>query len=191
MFGLKAPTPPEWFEACAADLDALLADHAHCEHKAAASALSMLAKHPDEPAICDAMVALAHEELEHYQAMAEVVRRRGGRLGHADKDPYVQALLPLARRQGPAEALVDRLLIAGLIEARSAERFFILAEQLEDEELRGFYADFAKTESRHHATFLDLAFGVLPREVVKARFEELAEAEAAIMLARPPEARMH
>lgn len=191
MFGLKAPTPPTWFEACAANLDALLADHAHCEHKAAASALSMLAKHPDEPVISEAMVALAQEELEHYQIMAALVHKRGGKLGHADKDPYVVALLPLARRQGPAEALVDRLLISSLIEARSAERFFILAEKLDDEELRAFYADFAITESRHHAHFLDLAFGVLPREVVKARFDELAAQEAEIMLARPPEPRMH
>lgn len=191
MFGLKAATPPTWLEACRGDVAALLADHAHCEHKAAASALSLLAKHPDDPALSEAMVALAHEELEHYQAMAQVVRARGERLGHADKDPYVQALLPLARRHGAAEALVDRLLISSLIEARSAERFFILAEGLDEPELRAMYADFAKTESRHHSTFLDLAFGFSPREAVKARFEELAAAEAEIMLARPPEPRMH
>lgn len=191
MFGLKASTPPSWLEACRADVGALLADHAHCEHKAAASALSMLAKHPDDAGLSEAMLALAHEELEHYQAMARIVHARGGRLGHADKDPYVQALLPLARRQGAAEALVDRLLISSLIEARSAERFFLLAEGLDEPELRELYADFAKTEARHHSTFLELAFAVLPREAVKARFEELAEAEASIMLARPPEPRMH
>lgn len=190
MFCLKSETPAEWLQVVLADVDKLLADHAYCEKKAAASAMSLIAKCPDDPILVPAMIDLAREELEHFERLWKVLQGRGVPLGPMDKDPYVAELLPLARKQGD-EALIDRLLISSLIEARSAERFFILADHLPDPELRAMYQELSVTESRHHTAFVNLANHYAPRETIKARLNELAEQEAAIVARLPVAPRMH
>ena len=133
---MKSETEARWLEVVLADVDRLLADHAYCEKKAAASAMSLIARHPDDPVLVPAMLDLAREELEHFERLWHLLQARNIPLGAMDRDPYVSELMPLARKQGPSEALVDRLLISSLIEARSAERFFLLADHLPDPELR-------------------------------------------------------
>lgn len=191
MFCLKSETEARWLEAVQADVDALLVDHAWCEKKAAASAMSLIARHPDDPVLVPAMMALAHEELEHFERLWTLLRARGVSLGTMDKDPYVTELMPLIRKGDATEGLVDRLLVSSLIEARSAERFFILAEHLEDAELRAMYRDLAATESRHHTTFVNLAMAYAPREAVRERLAALSEQEAAIVARLPVSPRMH
>lgn len=190
MFCLQSKTDAQWLEVVLADVDALLADHAYCEKKAAASAMSLIGRYPDDPVLVPQMIRLAQEELEHFERIYHVITARGGKLGQIDKDPYVQELLPLCRKQG-VEALIDRLLVASLIEARSAERFFLLAEHLPDADLRALYQELAATESGHHTQFVNLAYHYAPREVVKARLAELSREEAAIVARLPVAPRMH
>lgn len=190
MFCLQSKTDSRWLEVVLADVDALLADHAYCEKKAAASAMSLIGRYPDDAFLVPKMVELAREELEHFDRIYGILVARGAKLGSIDKDPYVQELLPLARKNG-VEALIDRLLIASLIEARSAERFFLLAEHLPDAELRALYRELAETESGHHTIFVNLAFHYAPREAIKARLAELSAQEAAIVEKLPIAARMH
>jgi tRNA 2-(methylsulfanyl)-N6-isopentenyladenosine37 hydroxylase len=190
MFCLKSDTKKEWVEAVAADPKNLLKDHAHCENKAAASAMSLLAKFPNDKFLVKSMVALAHEELEHFEEIYDILEAKGWELGHMDKDPYVQQLIPLGRKNGK-EHIIDRLLISALIEARSAERFSLLAEALEDPELKGLYKRLFTVEARHHSTFIELACHYDDREVIKHRLTELAIAEAKIVDEMPVMARMH
>lgn len=190
MFCLQSKTDARWLEVVLANVDKLLADHAYCEKKAAASAMSLIGRYPDDPVLVPKMIDLAREELEHFDRIYKVLIQRGGTLGLIDKDPYVQELLPLARKHG-VEALIDRLLIASLIEARSAERFFLLAEHLPDPELRALYKELAATESGHHTQFVNLAYEYAPREEVKARLAELSREEAAIVERLPVAPRMH
>ena len=191
MFCLKSETEARWLEVVLADVDRLLADHAYCEKKAAASAMSLIARHPDDPVLVPAMLDLAREELEHFERLWHLLQARNIPLGPMDRDPYVSELMPLARKTGSTEALVDRLLISSLIEARSAERFFLLADHLPDAELRALYRDLSTTEARHHTQFVNLATHYAPRDEVRARLAELSLAEAAIVARLPVAARMH
>lgn len=190
MFCLQSTTDPKWLELVSANVEKLLADHAYCEQKAAASALSLINRYPDDPVLVPQMMKLAQEELEHFERIYKVLSARGYKLGQMDKDPYVGELLPLCRKHG-LEALIDRLLVASLIEARSAERFFMLADGLEDDELRALYKELSVTESQHHTQFVNLAFNYAPREDVKARLAELSTAEAEIVARLPISPRMH
>src|SRR5687768_9639532 len=100
MFCLKSETDQAWLDAVLADVDALLADHAYCEKKAAASAMSLIARCPDDEALVPVMIDLAREELEHFERLWKLLKARGVDLGPMDKDPYVAELMPLARKQG-------------------------------------------------------------------------------------------
>lgn len=190
MFCLESTTDPRWLEVVIAQPDRLLADHAYCEKKAAATAMSLIGKYPDDTFLVPKLIDLAKEELEHFERLYAILKERGIPLGYVDKDPYVGELLPLARKQG-IEGLIDRLLVSSLIEARSAERFFLLAEHLPDEELRALYKDLSVTESRHHTMFVTLACNYAPKEEVRARLKELATEEAAIVARLPIAPRMH
>ena len=190
VFCLQSETDQKWLELVIDNVDKLLADHAYCEQKAAASAMSLINKYPDDPFLVRSMLKLAHEELEHFEQLYEILQARGIPLGAIDKDPYVAELLPLCRKHGK-ESLIDRLLVASLIEARSAERFFLLADHLPDPELRAIYKDLSVTESRHHTQFVNLAYNYAPREEVKARLDELSRLEAEIVARLPVAPRMH
>lgn len=190
MFCLQSDTDQQWIALVIANTDKLLADHAYCEQKAAASALSLINKYPDDPVLVKAMLKLAHEELEHFELLYDHLKARNITMGGIDKDPYVAELLPLCRRHG-LESLIDRLLVASLIEARSAERFRLLADHLPDADLRALYQDLFVTESRHHTQFVNLAQRYASREEIKARLEELSKLEAEIVARLPILPRMH
>ncbi len=170
-------------------MDAVLVDHAHCEKKAAASAMSLVVGYPEFEELVRRMSALAVEELQHFRAVYERIVQRGLALGRDQGDPYAQKLMALARaNQG---RLTDRLLLFGLIEARSHERLELLATHLEAPDLKRFYGDLAKAESRHAALFRELACLYDDPEAVDERLSERATVEANIVAALPIEPRIH
>lgn len=183
MLGLLIPTHPHWVEAAAADLPALLSDHAHCEIKAAQSALSLVARYAGEmPSLVEPLTALAREESEHFRLVHEQLDRRSERLGLPASDGYVTKLTAAARTdRHKYPALLDKLLVAALIEGRSCERFRLLAEHLPQADLRAFYRDLMASEARHFTLFCTLATDAYGREATRARLAMLATREAEII----------
>ncbi len=181
MLHLLQPTPTHWVAAVRDNLDGLLADHAHCELKAAQSALSLIGRFgAEEPQLIEPLADLAREETQHFRQVNQHIEARGGTMTRPGKDEYVNALRTRAREDhGDAPVLLDRLLIAALIEARSCERFKLLAEGLTDE-LAEFYRALMAAEARHFTLFFGLAeqrFGADARR----RLELLAEREAEVV----------
>lgn len=196
MRATKTTRDEAWLEVALSDELALLADHAHCEKKAAASAFMLITRYADEPGLVSAMVDLAKEELEHFAEVHQVLTARGGRLGKDGGDPYVQALLTHVRSGKAHHALVDRLLVAALIEARSFERLALLGDRHPDPELAELFGRFAKSEARHGAIFVRLARGVGERhgegrEVIDERLRELTTEETRIVEEMPLRCGIH
>lgn len=189
MTFLRSATDPRWVEAALSDLDRTLGDHVHCEKKAAATAVKLIADHPDRPAQVRALAKLAQEEQQHLLAVLVELQRRGGRLPPDEGDPYAQALMKRVR-QG-AERLLDRLLVGALIEARSRERLELLGPALPDPRLRQLFARLAQSEKGHERLFVELAAEAFGAERTQARLAELAEAEAAIVAGLPLLPRIH
>jgi tRNA-(ms[2]io[6]A)-hydroxylase len=173
-------------------MDQVLVDHAHCEKKAAASALSLVSSYPTHETLVRRLSSLAIEELRHFRAVHRLLQQRGLTLGRDLGDPYARALHAELRANG-AERMVDRLLVAGLIEARSCERLELLAGALEDEVLARFYATLARAEAGHARLFTSLAESIAGVETdeVRLRLRELAECEARIVAELPVCARIH
>lgn len=191
-FVILSVTTERWIDVATSNMDAVLVDHAHCEKKAAASAMSLVVGYPELEELVRRMSALAIEELQHFRAVFERIVQRGLALGRDQGDPYAQKLMALARaNQGRQGRLTDRLLLFGLIEARSHERLDLLATHLEAPDLKRFYADLARAESRHAALFRELACLYDDPEAVDDRLSELASAEAGIVAALPIEPRIH
>lgn len=186
MLGLLAATDPSWVETVERDLDRLLSDHAHCELKAAHSALSLVGRYAGEmPELVAPLLALAHEETEHFREVERAIRARGGALAIPASDPYVVALKRLGRDADESPALLDRLLVSALIEARSCERFKVLAERLGDASLRAFYRDLMASEARHHRLFTGIAEARFGEDATRSRLRTLAEREASLASSLP------
>ncbi len=186
---LHLSTPPEWIEVVLKDFDAFLLDHASCERKASATALAFTTQFPDRPELVAAMIELAREELEHFQQVVRVIAARGLTLASDCKDHYVRRLRA-ETRQGRDAFLLDRLLVGGIVEARSCERFALLAGALQGE-LRDFYRELAGAEARHHALFVRLANDAFSPALVGNRLDELLEVEARIVAELPLRAALH
>ncbi len=189
-FPLRLPTPPAWTAAVLADFDSFLLDHAAAEKKASGMAISMLSHYPDRVELVAAMADLAVEELTHYREVVKWIHRRGLLTAADTRDPYVLALREHIR-QGREVYLLDRLLTAGIIEARGAERFGLVARALERGPLQAFYRSIARSEERHYRLFLDLAQRYLDEAVIRARWDELLDVEAAIVAGLPIRAALH
>lgn len=183
------PTDPRWIEVALDDLDAVHADHLHCERKAAQSALSLIRSYPERSDLVDAMARLAHDETRHVVQVAQLMSRRGQAASYDHGDDYAAALRTHIRNREP-ERLLDRLLVFAVIEGRSAERLALLAAALSDPRARDLYAGLATAEIRHRDTFLSLARGAAP-QTWRARAAELAETEAEILRERTIVARIH
>uniref|UniRef100_A0A450ZMK2 tRNA-(Ms[2]io[6]A)-hydroxylase n=1 Tax=Candidatus Kentrum sp. TC TaxID=2126339 RepID=A0A450ZMK2_9GAMM len=177
---LLADTDPGWVAAVEGDFDAFLADHANCERKASALAMSLIVKYPDRQAIISPLIALAQEELEHFRAVYELMETRGLRIVRDTRDPYVEQLLVLLRH-GRNERFLDRLCVASLIECRGAERFRIISEALDDPALKTFYRDLWSSEARHGNLFATLALQYFDADTVYPRLREIAQEEARII----------
>ncbi|MBK7859116.1 MAG: tRNA-(ms[2]io[6]A)-hydroxylase [Archangiaceae bacterium] len=187
---LKAPTDPRWLPLALERFDEVLVDHAHCEKKAAANALSLLQVYPDVPGLPAQMARLAREESSHLAKVLALMEARGLSLGRDPGDPYAKGLQELMRH-GSRERRLDRLLIAGIIESRSHERLQLLADGLGDASLKRLYAELAKSEDGHQKLFVRLARGVEPEREVDARLDELLEAEARLLTSLPLRAAIH
>lgn len=189
---LRVGTSRAWVDAVLADFDAFLLDHAACERKASASALAFVAHYPDRPELVAECIALAREELEHFQRVAGWVARRGLVLAPDRKDPYMQAL---ARgfRKGSDAYFLDRLLTAAVAEARGCERFGLVAAGIPDEPagLKDFYRELARAEVRHQELYIDLARRYFAEAEVAARLEEILEAEAKVVSGLPIRATLY
>ncbi len=158
VLGLKMPTDQRWAAIAQRNLQELLTDHAYCEQKAASNAISLIVKYPEYPDMVAEMTRIAREEMEHFGQVHQKLLDRGFTLGRERKDPYVNDLATLVDRSGSKEqAMVDRLLFAATVEARSCERFRMLSETVEDEDLRNFYYDLMVSEADHYKVFLGFA----------------------------------
>ncbi len=185
MLCLTTPTREAWLDAALADLDAVLIDHAHCEIKAATNALSLASRVPTSMA--PRLAELAEEEVRHFREVLDVLAARGLSLGMPAEDAYAKGLRAIAHRtapsgRSPTETLVDRLLVAALVEARSCERFKLLASALAargEAELSAFYDDLFASEARHYRVLVDLAIEALggDEQRVRARLDALAVEE--------------
>ena len=190
MLSLQSSTSPRWLAQVDAALDEVLIDHAHCEKKAAGVAMNLLFSYVDHVELARAMTEIVNEELEHFRLVLDLLDRRGIPFRKLAPSSYGGRLHELIRKDEPARA-VDRLLVAGLIEARSCERFAALADHVADEELADFYRSLFESEARHHSTYVRLACGFQPEPMVRRRLVELAAAEAGIIGQGDPFARMH
>lgn len=210
MLHLVGATSSLWLASALAALPRVLIDHAHCEHKAAVTALSFCSKYPDDPRLVVALGELARDEAGHFARVAQLCVDRGLDLGHPEKDPYVEALLATVRSTGPDRVLhgrVDRLLCGALIEGRSCERLKLLADALPahkgrdpfvDDDVIAVYTDLWREEATHHLLFIELAERSLSRAGVsdaaaqtKQRLAELAVVEGAIVARLPIRAAIH
>jgi tRNA-(ms[2]io[6]A)-hydroxylase len=194
MLRLKHATDPRWADLVEKDLEEVLTDHAYCEQKAASTAISLIVKFPEFPELVQEMSALAQEEMEHFSRVHEIIMKRGFKLGQERKDEYVNELLGFLKKgNSKAGQLVEKLLFAAMIEARSCERFRVLSEHIEDTELALFYKELMASEAGHHTMFLKLArkFGNPAGIDVDARWNEFLEFEAGMIENYEQRARIH
>lgn len=180
MLHLASETLPTWLPRAISHLDDVLLDHAHCEKKAAGAAVKLLFSYPHYRFLQEPLAGLAREELAHFEQVLVQLDARGIRYETIRPSPYGMALHQLTRRDEP-DRLIDILLISALIEARSCERFGILAHGVGDESLETFYRSLLASEARHHGIYIDLAAELAERSDVELRLEELARKEAAIV----------
>ncbi len=187
---LKHPTSWAWVEQAIAHLNVILLDHSHCERKAAGVALNLMFRYPSNTQLVRQLTAIAREELEHFDQVNHWLERRGIPLAPLNGPPYGAGLKALIRRAEP-ERLLDSLLVSGLIEARSHERFGLLATHCPDQELAKFYRGLMASEARHYGIYWVLADTYFERDVVTQRLDELATQESELLLTLHPEPRIH
>jgi tRNA 2-(methylsulfanyl)-N6-isopentenyladenosine37 hydroxylase len=187
---LQRPPQFAWVEQAIANLDEVLLDHSHCERKAAGVALNLMFRYPAHGPMLKALTAIAQEELEHFEQVNQILAARGVKLRALQPAPYGAGLKAEIRRQEP-ERLLDSLLVAALIEARSHERLGLLAEHCGDPSLGKFYRVLMASEARHYGAYWVLASQDFPREVVNQRLEALAVVESRLLETLHFAPRMH
>jgi tRNA-(ms[2]io[6]A)-hydroxylase len=190
MLCLASSTDPAWVHVALRDPAALLADHAQCEKKAALTALSLTKAFSGDPAAVRELIAFAREELEHYEAVTALLQARDWSLEAHPGDPYVQALREAAAPDCQ-EKLLDRLVVAALIEARSTERLKLLSEHHPDPEIAQFCGELMVAEAGHYVFFVRLASERFGRQAANTRLTELAIREASVVLELPHSSRVH
>jgi len=182
MLGLKLPTDPRWINIVEKNIEEILTDHAFCEQKATSTAISLIVSFPEYTDLVQEMTALVKEEMSHFKMVHDIIIKRGWILGRDRKDNYVLQLIKFFPKGGSRTTqLVHRLLYAALIEARSCERFRLLSEELQDEELAEFYKDLMVSEANHYTMFLGFARHYGDRKEVDKKWQELLDYEAEIM----------
>ncbi|MFI5220209.1 MAG: tRNA-(ms[2]io[6]A)-hydroxylase [Bacteroidia bacterium] len=188
---LKYNTPKTWAESVMKDFDSFLQDHADCERKASAMALSFVSKCPDKVKIIPWLIETALEELEHFQQVYEIMEKRGVRLkNEMPQDMYIKKLLDLIRTK-PEERLLDRFLLASIIECRGTERFRLVAETLDDSDLKSFYKMLWISEAKHGNIFVKMALEYYDKTETYKRLEELSVEEGKICASLPFRAALH
>lgn len=192
MLGLKLSTDPRWVDVAESNLSEILTDHAYCEQKAASNAISIIIRFPEFSEIVSTMLQIAQEELSHFEQVHDKILARGWTLGRERKDEYVNDLLAFIRKgQGRTVDLVDRLLFAAMIEARSCERFRVLSQNIQDPELAQFYHELMISEANHYTTFITLARKYGQDLNVDARWQEYLEYEAEVIAKYGKQEKIH
>jgi tRNA 2-(methylsulfanyl)-N6-isopentenyladenosine37 hydroxylase len=189
---LTSPTRPEWVKTVMSDFPVFMQDHADCERKASAMAMSFVAKYPDRVEIIPDLIETGVEELEHFQQVYAHMAKRGIQLAKEMKqDPYIQALMELCKSD-PISRFLDRLLLASIIECRGAERFRLVCNALDhDAELKEFYHGLWTSEAKHGNIFVHMALRYFPEKQVYDRLNELNRAEGKIIDGLPLRAALH
>jgi tRNA-(ms[2]io[6]A)-hydroxylase len=181
---LKLPTDPRWVNIVEKNIEEILTDHAWCEQKAATNAITIITNNSEHQDLVQDLLALAKEEIDHFEQVHNIIIKRGLKLGRERKDDYVNELYLYMKKSGDGSrvsGLVERLLFSAMIEARSCERFKVLSENIKDEELSAFYRDLMESEAGHYTTFITYArkygFGI----DVEKRWREWLELEESII----------
>ncbi|NWF50206.1 MAG: tRNA-(ms[2]io[6]A)-hydroxylase [Ignavibacteriaceae bacterium] len=190
MLCLKCEANSGWIKAVLKNIDEVIIDHAHCEKKAAGTGMSLLSSYPDKTELTLAMADLVEEEIGHFKSVVQILQSKNITLSKDKGDEYVKALLSYARTTEP-NRLLDRLLIAGIVEARSCERLQLIASAVEDSELRKFYSELSNSEAGHYVAFIKLAKIYFDETIVRARLDELTEIEKSIVQSLPNLPAMH
>jgi tRNA-(ms[2]io[6]A)-hydroxylase len=157
---LELPTDPRWVNIVEKNIEEILTDHAWCEQKAATNAITIITNNPEHQDLVKDLLALAKEEIDHFEQVHNIIIKRGLKLGRERKDDYVNELYLYMKRSidgSRISGLVERLLFSAMIEARSCERFKILSENINDPELAIFYRELMESEAGHYTTFITYA----------------------------------
>lgn len=182
MLGLKLLTDPRWANIAESNLEEILTDHAWCEQKAATNAITIITNNSEHIDLVEELTAIAIEEMEHFQMVVDIIKKRGYTLGRERKDDYVGRLVKFSKRDGSRNtAFIDRLLFAAMIEARSCERFRVLSKNIKDAELAKFYHELMVSEAGHYTTFLNFARKYTIDVDVEKRWAEWLEFEGELI----------
>ena len=181
---LQLPTDPRWANKVEENLEDILSDHAWCEQKAATNAIMLIINNAEKEDLVTEMTAISIEEMQHFQMVHDIIKARGYEFLRERKDDYVNELAKFMKQSSDGSrecGLIERLLFAAMIEARSCERFKVLSENLKDEELAQFYRDLMESEAAHYTTFINLARKYAGNIDVEKRWREWLDFEASII----------
>ena len=182
MLHLKLETDPRWVNIVESNIEEILTDHAWCEQKAATNAITIITLNSEYPDLVTELLELAKEELQHFEMVHEIIKKRGFKLGRERKDSYVNELYKFMNKGGSRlNSMVDRLLFSAMIEARSCERFKLLSKEINDPELSKFYHDLMISEAVHYTTFISFARKYGKDIDVDKRWKELVEFEGELI----------
>lgn len=184
MLRLQLPTDPRWVNIVETNIEEILTDHAWCEQKAASNAITIITINSEYPDLVSDMLALAKEEIEHFEMVHEIIKKRGLKLGRERKDEYVGELAKYMKQSNTGSRVsgfVERMLFSAMIEARSCERFKVLSENIKDEELSKFYWELMESEAGHYTTFITYARKYGHGIDVEKRWREWLEFEASVI----------
>jgi tRNA 2-(methylsulfanyl)-N6-isopentenyladenosine37 hydroxylase len=188
MLHLKLPTDPRWADVAAMNIEDILVDHAYCEQKAASSCISLILKFPELDKLVDTLTPVVAEEWDHFERVMQQIRKRGYDFGWPRKDEYVIQLQSFVKKGGSRmQQLTELLLLNALIEARSCEKFKILSQNIQDDELKKFYYELMISEAGHYVNFIELARHYEKEEKVNARWQEWLDFEAEVLKKMEPQ----
>ena len=182
MLHLKLETDPRWATIAEENIEEILTDHAWCEQKAATNAITIITHNSQYEDLVTELLELAKEELEHFQMVHDIIKKRGYKLGRERKDSYVNELYKFMNNGGNhLQRMIDRLLFSAMIEARSCERFKLLSQRLKDKELSQFYYDLMVSEAGHYTVFIGFARKYGKGINVDKRWKELVAFEGELI----------
>lgn len=184
MLRLQLPTDPRWVNIVESNIAEILSDHAWCEQKAATNAINLIINNSEKEDLVSAMLEISIEEMEHFKMVHDIIKEKGLVFERERKDDYVNELARYMKDHldGSREAgLIERLLFAAMIEARSCERFKVLSENIKDEKLAQFYRDLMESEAGHYTTFIGFARKYAEKIDIEKRWQEWLAFEATVI----------
>lgn len=188
---VSVPSSQAWVDTVMNDFDCFLQDHADCERKASAMAMSMVAKYPDRKEMIPDLIETALEELDHFKQVYEIMASRNIPLPKSmPEDPYIKELMAIM--QTPVHRrFLDRLLVGSLVEMRGAERFKMIEENLADQDLKKFYKMLWTSEAKHGNIYVKMALNYFTHKEVYDRLTWWVEKEGEIVKRMPLRAALH